>query len=68
VFGGISGTSPDLGDGRDRCKERAGLFGDVGKPYLAYYCFPQDPPGTSPGSLNGVLENGPDRSNYVAVC
>jgi hypothetical protein len=36
VFGGILGTSPDLGDGRDRCKERAGLFRNVGKPYLAY--------------------------------
>jgi hypothetical protein len=28
--------SLDLGDGRDRCKEQAGLPGNVGKPYLAY--------------------------------
>jgi hypothetical protein len=36
VSGVILGTSPDLGDGRDQCKERAGLLGNVGKPYLAY--------------------------------
>jgi hypothetical protein len=29
--------------------------------------FPWDPSETSPGSLDGVLENGPARSSYVAV-
>jgi hypothetical protein len=36
VFGGILVMSPESGDGRDQCKERAGLFRNVGKPYLAY--------------------------------
>jgi hypothetical protein len=30
--------------------------------------FPWDPPETSPGGLNGVLENGPDCLSYIAVC
>jgi hypothetical protein len=30
--------------------------------------FPRDPSETSPGGLDGVPENGPDRSSYIAVC